>query len=103
MGDRKQPTPPPQGSQKPNLPPAPPAHRAYAIGGATAAYKRNLRGQVDRACYRRIERIANDVLAKLPKSQGLGDVAAALMLAATAFAEAAGQAHRIVEVPYGDE
>lgn len=65
----------------------------------TQDYKRSLRAQVDRAGYRRIEKIANEILAKLPKSEGLGDIAAGLMLAATAFSEAAPQAKRITEVP----
>jgi len=94
MGNRKQPTPVPPGAIKPKAPPAPPEKRQ----SATQSYKAGLRGQVDRACYRKILKIANDILSKLPKSEGLGDTAAALMLAATAYSESAGQAHRLLEV-----
>lgn len=73
------------------------------MSGATAAYKLNLRKQVDRACYRRIAVLTNDILAKLPKTAALGEVAAALMFAATAFAESAGQAQRLSELPRSEE
>lgn len=99
MGDRKEPTPVDPSVAKPAAPPAPPSRRF----SATQAYKADLRGQVDRACYRRISQIANDILAKLPKHEGLGDTAAALMLAATAFAESAGQAHRLLEIPRDEQ
>lgn len=65
----------------------------------TQQYKATLRAQVDRAGYRRILKLSNAILAKLPTSEGLGDTAAALMLAALAFSEGAGQAHRLLEVP----
>lgn len=103
MADRKQPTPPPPGAPKPDPPPPPPRRLSEAMDGATAAYKRNLRGQVDRACFRRIAGLSNDILAKLPKNAALGEVTAALMLAATAYAEAAGNAHRLTELPRNEE
>lgn len=76
---------------------------ADSMSGATAAYKLNLRTQVDRACYRRIVGLTNEILAKLPKTAALGEITAALMFAATAFAESAGQAQRLSELPRGEE
>ena len=74
-----------------------------AMTGATQNYKRSLRSQVDRACYRRIAILTNEILQTLPRTAALGEVSAALMFAATAFAEAAGHAHRIVELPTGED
>lgn len=69
----------------------------------TQEYKQQIREQVDRPCYRRIVRLSNDILKKLPARVPLGEVAAALMLAATAFSESAQAAQRLSQIPGDDD
>lgn len=68
-----------------------------AMAGATKDYKARLRAQVDDATYTEIERAAVKILGALPKDVRLGSLTAALMMAATAFAEGASQAERLIK------
>ncbi len=66
------------------------------MAGATKDYKARLRTSVDEDTYRAIERVAVAVIRQLPNDVQLGVVAAGLMFAATAFAEGASHADRLI-------
>ena len=65
--------------------------------GATQQLKAQFRRQVDDATYRQIAQAAHDILGALPKKYPLGTLTAALMLAATAYAESAPHASKLIE------
>ena len=65
--------------------------------GATQALKSHFRQQVDAATYQQIAQAAHDILGALPAKYPLGTLTAALMLAATAYAESAPNAARLVD------
>ncbi len=67
-----------------------------AMTGATNDYKAQLRRSVDDATYKEIKGAALRILDTLPKNVPLGSLTAALMLAATAYAEGASQASRLI-------
>lgn len=65
--------------------------------GATHAFRSDLQGKVDDPTYRAVVRTALTVLDNAPKDVPLGTLAAAMILAATAFAEGASQAKTLIE------
>ncbi len=65
--------------------------------GATASYKAHLQRNVTPAVFADVVRLSGQILESLPKDAPLGTLTAAVMLAATAFAENAAQARRLIE------
>jgi hypothetical protein len=72
-----------------------------AMKDATQDYKRRLRASVSDQDYQEIANASIQILRTLPPSVKLGNLAAALMLAATAFAEGGSQADRLIEEEQG--
>lgn len=64
--------------------------------GATQSMKVELQRQVDAATYGDITTAAHLILGSLPKKYPLGTLTAALMLAATAYAEGASHADALI-------
>lgn len=67
------------------------------MSGATKEQKDRLHRSVDAPTYKQIQDTAVKVLDGLPKDVPLGTLTAALMLAATAFAEGASHAERLIK------
>lgn len=65
--------------------------------GATQDYKRLLRKSLDTKTYEATSAHAVQILKSLPADVPLGTMTAALMLAATAFAEGASHAVRLID------
>jgi hypothetical protein len=66
-----------------------------AMSGATQQYKQQMRLSVDAATFADIQAAATQILKQLPKYP-LGTTTAALMLAATAFAEGSTHAEQLI-------
>lgn len=73
------------------------AQLRLGFDGATQAYKAKLRALVDAGTVVDVQRTANQILEGLPKDMPLGTLTAALMLAATAYAEGATSARVLIE------
>lgn len=72
---------------------------SQGMNGATQRWKANLRRNVDDDTFNTVCRTALQIINGLPKDVPLGSLTGALMLAATAFAEGASQAPRLIDAP----
>lgn len=65
--------------------------------GSTKRYRDQIRQAVSKETAKEIERISVRILQSLPNDERLGNLTAGLMLAATAFAEGAFEAQKLIE------
>lgn len=65
--------------------------------GETLRFKQVIRSNVDEATFREVVRTASRIIQRLPAGVKLGTTTAALMLAATAYAESAAAAKQLIE------